>query len=524
MDQCYTETQEKLQYYSTRGFIVTQMWECQFRYMMRTNELLKTFVQEYSQKTRKRLPLDPRNAFFGGRTNAAKLYHAVEEGEKIRYKDFTSLYPWCVKYGAFPCGHPEIIKENFKPINAYDGFVYCRVSPPPKLLFPVLPLRIREKLVFCLCYACAVAENQGPCAHSWDERHLTGTWTTPELGKAIEKGYQLIEVFEVWHFPQMAVYDPSTGRKGLFEDFMNKWLRIKQEASGYPADCVTINQKEEYIRLYLEREGITLDKGRITPNPGLRSLAKLMVNSFWGKFAQRSNLTKTNYIRDPSDYFKLHDDPTIEVLDAFFISEDIVMVQHNNIEGFIKDSSHSNLAIAAFTTTYARLKLYDLIDSLGDQVLYYDTDSVVYTTKPGQLDPKTGSFLGELTDEVADYGPNAYITQFVSAGPKNYSYIVLDPDTNNTFYTCKVKGITLNFSASKHVNFERMKELVRDRVESNGEQDGGGTSVVYVPQLLFRSNYFGEVSTATIHKKYQVVYDKRRVLPDYTTLPFGYID
>ena len=30
-------------------------------------------------------PLEPRDAFFGGRTNAAKLYHQCEGDEKIRY-------------------------------------------------------------------------------------------------------------------------------------------------------------------------------------------------------------------------------------------------------------------------------------------------------------------------------------------------------------------------------------------------------------------------------------------------------
>ena len=38
-------------------------------------------------------PLDPREAFYGGRTGMAKCYHAVESGEEIYYQDFTSLYP-----------------------------------------------------------------------------------------------------------------------------------------------------------------------------------------------------------------------------------------------------------------------------------------------------------------------------------------------------------------------------------------------------------------------------------------------
>ena len=47
-------------------------------------------------------------------------------------------------------------------------------------------------------------------------------------------------------------------------------------------------------------------------------------------------------------------------------------------------SLKKNVFIAAFTTSLARLKQYDAFDFLGDRALYYDTDSVIYKTKPGQ--------------------------------------------------------------------------------------------------------------------------------------------
>jgi hypothetical protein len=43
------------------------------------------------------------------------------------------------------------------------------------------------------------------------------------------------------------------------------------------------NDRWNYIRDYHEKEGILLDYNNIK-NPGLRALAKLMLNSFWGKF------------------------------------------------------------------------------------------------------------------------------------------------------------------------------------------------------------------------------------------------
>ena len=64
------------------------------------------------------------------------------------------------------------------------------------------------------------------CAHSDHERALTGTWCTPELQKAVALGYQIQYIYEVWHFPDTC--------QGLFQDYVNTWLKIKQEASGWP--------------------------------------------------------------------------------------------------------------------------------------------------------------------------------------------------------------------------------------------------------------------------------------------------
>jgi len=44
------------------------------------------------------------------------------------------------------------------------------------------------------------------------------------LQKAVELGYEIQHLYEVWHFDQTC--------EGLFQDYVNTWLKIKQEASG----------------------------------------------------------------------------------------------------------------------------------------------------------------------------------------------------------------------------------------------------------------------------------------------------
>ena len=173
------------------------------------------------------------------------------------------------------CGHPEIITDNFQDISTYFGLVKCTVLPPRGLFHPVLPYRASGKLMFPLCKTCADTTNKAVCTHTESERAILGTWCHVELLKALEKGYQILRLHEVWHFPKQS--------NELFKEYVDTFLKIKQEASGYPKDCVTLEQRQTYVAEYLEHEGIKLDPEKITHNPGLRALAKLMLNSFWGK-------------------------------------------------------------------------------------------------------------------------------------------------------------------------------------------------------------------------------------------------
>ena len=45
-------------------------------------------------------------------------------------------------------------------------------------------------------------ERTNMCAHTEEQRTMTGTWWTPELQKAVEKGYRILKIHEVWHFPE----------------------------------------------------------------------------------------------------------------------------------------------------------------------------------------------------------------------------------------------------------------------------------------------------------------------------------
>ena len=62
--------------------------------------------------------------------------------------------------------------------------------------------------------------------------------------KVVEVGYTLLKVYEVWQFETIIKYDQNTGDGGLFAEYMNTFMKIKMEASRYPAQCHTDQEKK----------------------------------------------------------------------------------------------------------------------------------------------------------------------------------------------------------------------------------------------------------------------------------------
>ena len=80
MEQLYKDTLRKVKYLKDQGFNVEQKWGCEFTKEMSKDGELKQFMEDHELAD----PLQPRDAFYGGRTNAAKLYHQCQGDEKIK--------------------------------------------------------------------------------------------------------------------------------------------------------------------------------------------------------------------------------------------------------------------------------------------------------------------------------------------------------------------------------------------------------------------------------------------------------
>lgn len=260
-----------------------------------------------------------------------------------------------------------------------------------------------------------------------------------------------------------------------------------------------------------------LDRNKIKKNSGLRSLAKLCLNSIWGKFGERDCKVKKTFINERDHLLNLITNPSNETLSLYELSSEALLVSYKLLDECLMKQPNVNVAIAAYTTAHARLHLYKYLDLLKDKALYHDTDSVVFIKSPNDEGLPLGDYLGQLTDELIEFGENSYIDEAVFSSEKSYAFVVKTPNKDKTSYVCKVKGITLNYENSQLVNFESMKNMVL-----NSNTVSNDVINLNIARILRAGD--STVYTENKEYKFKVNATKRRRVGDEKiyTLPYGY--
>ena len=83
------------------GFVVHSIWSCNYlreRCMLRDDDV--PLPKEKCD------PINIRDSYFGGRTNAIVLHREFLPNSRGGYLDFCSLYLYVLKYERYPIGHP----------------------------------------------------------------------------------------------------------------------------------------------------------------------------------------------------------------------------------------------------------------------------------------------------------------------------------------------------------------------------------------------------------------------------------
>lgn len=243
---------------------------------------------------------DIRQAYRGGFTYLNPKYSSLDVGQGI-VLDVNSLYPSVMYYFPLPYGEGRYFEGQYKEDKLYNLYIQmlgCRFE----LKKDKIPtIQLKHSLAFMPTEYLTSSKDEYVvlCLSNIDLKLFFEHYDVYE-----------IEYYSGWKFKSTV---------GLFKDYIDKWNSIKIEA--------------------------TLNK-----NTGLRAIAKLMLNSLYGKFATNPKVcSKLPYLED-----------------------DIVKYKTGEIE----NREPIYIPIGIFVTSWARYKTITSAQKVYDRFIYADTDSL----------------------------------------------------------------------------------------------------------------------------------------------------
>ena len=367
-----------------------------------------------------------RGALYGGRTVCIVRRN---KGERLFLLDVVSLYPAAMYYYSYPvCKKIEfsddndVIEKELKRIDDmskkiknwvknsnyigdidFDWFavVKCDVECNKKLKIAVLPRRLDNGEI------------------EWDLEDKIGcTYTNIELAIAVSMGYKIKKVYEV----------------GIFKG----------------TKCSKVFRK--YIEKYFE-EKRKIDKKK---DPVGYTIAKLMLNSLYGKMIQKPNSEKTAIVNDLEEYFKVLKGRSVN-REAEIGWYDDDMDERMIISFDDKLKVRKPYYWGLLVLSYSRLIMHWYFSKCGaynEFTCYYtDTDSLLVNEKGMERlveyinKDELGSLSMDIEGEIIDY---------VGVNRKLYAMKYIDADGEEK-WKFKMRGVNLN---KWQENLIKMKKIV----------------------------------------------------------------
>lgn len=239
------------------------------------------------------------------------------EGRDLAYYDANSLFPFCMRSFPLPLQFRRW-RRSLDGCPEGSAFVDCEVESPG-MYIPVLPVRHEDKLIF-------------------PNGRFRGVFFSEELRLAVARGYRILKVHRVAEF-----YVSKT----FFSEYVDRFYAMKREAP----------------------------KGSST-----ELLAKLALNSLYGKFGQRPN-REVLKVRDGTEkrFQPFHSAETYERTGLIVVQKDY-------------EATYILPQIAAAVTAWSRVHMVrSALGAFPQECWYTDTDSVLTSRR---LD--TGKELGEM--------------------------------------------------------------------------------------------------------------------------------
>jgi hypothetical protein len=295
-----------------------------------------------------------RESYYGGRNECFKLgNYEADANKKLYYMDFTSLYP-SVGRKKLPYGEPK--DTTFNNINDEP------IRKLPKGYFGFVKCKIRTKDRSALPKHCIYKDSRliFPIFDEWE----TLTIFTPEIDYAIYE----------YEFIKGVSFNSSNFLDKFFTDGFNKKAKAKKDHQ-----------------------------------PALTASFKTVINSGYGFWALRTK---------DRDGLKIFDETNRHGFIEYLNTNKLLSVSDHGPYTFARvindlDIKDYNIAIGAAISSYARIRLHELITAIrakGGIVYYCDTDSVITNLNIADYpdiqrnfqfdyEDEPGAELGSLKDE-----------------------------------------------------------------------------------------------------------------------------
>jgi hypothetical protein len=370
-----------------------------------------------------------RDAYAGGRT---ECFHMGKVEGEVYYVDINSMYPYVMKNKLYPT----------KLITRWNN---CTVK------------QLRDKIMDSYLICCDVLIHTDiPIFHKKDKRLIFPVgeyWTslsTPEIIQALDRGL-------IKEVKNICIYECDD----LFSEYVNYFYNKRLEA-------------------------------RELNNEVLSFLYKLFLNVLYGKFGQKK--IEWEKIADaPPDEIDVYTvyDPKERTRETFKVFGGGVWKRHSDPTD--EEAFNSFPAIAAHVTAYARMLLWECIECVGMENIYYsDTDSIMCNLA-GYENLKNNNYLDEnvlgklkLEDKgvLELYGCKDYIfndSVKIKGISKNATKLPDSPDGHLRFAVTQWGGFSerlKNKNMGEYANRVIIKQLKREY--NKGEVIGNKIKPYYI--------------------------------------------
>lgn len=359
------------------------------------------------------------------KNNNIKIYNKLKLSKDFIFNaDASSLYPASMKgFKLMKVKYPIGFSSwSDKPQEEYKkgkiGFYEIVFTPPTDIRIPILPTKRFDK-------------NNNFVGIDWSLKQNTGVYTSVDIENAIDAGYKIefINKCLVWE---------ESGE--IFNEYIETFYKIKEEA-----------EKEK--------------------NEVKRSVAKLFLNSLYGKTLQKANFNCSQVINNVFEFNKFIRE---------YVLNDFVILNENKMllsgEARIKQEKITKpKQLGAFVTAYSRRVMLTYMKALDPTLkrcvfTYTDTDSLHISgedyetlSKLGYIKEKDKAELGYLCSDIKKEGLIFYEKNLA---PKTYLYEYINNEgtiKENDKATMKCKGIP-----NKCLKSKLYKEELKEELEFSG--------------------------------------------------------